>query len=123
MDFVRKYNTSVCDLNFREDFLVYRRDVDTVLEKETGGNKSSIADTYDRGRKLTKGKRYNDKGKNPPKGTFPIQNFKSMRVNNCAEDEKADNDGIPEEDWGYYQYQGGHLLSQVCNAEQVPQWN
>ena len=43
------------------------------------------AETYDLTRKPTKGKRYYDKGRNGPRGTFLNRYNRDRRVNNCAE--------------------------------------
>ena len=44
-------------------------------------------------------------------------NFRHTGLNRWGEDGEADNDENPEDDWGYYQYQGSRSLSQVYNAE------
>ena len=40
-----------------------------------------------------------------------------MGINNCAEDEEADNDNNANGDWDYDHYQWNRPLSQVVNAE------
>ena len=74
-------------------------------------------ETYDRTRKPTDGKRYNDDGGNAHIGTFPRWIFRYMGVNNCAADGEVDNDEYVESYWNYRQYQGDRPSSRAYRAE------
>ena len=70
MDFANRYNSAAAGLDFREEFLVYLRDICRVLGNEGVKHRWGNAEAYDHTRRPTKGKGYNDKGKNAHIGTY-----------------------------------------------------
>ena len=70
MDFAKKSNNSVADLDCREEVIVYPRDIYRVSGNGIRDNMRGSAETYDHDRKPKTVECYNGKGKMPPAGHF-----------------------------------------------------
>ena len=106
MEFSKRYNGSVIDLEFQDAVLVYLSVVGRFTDLEIGlNNRRGSAQTYDHTRKVAKGKGRLRKGKNDPNGTFPMCDFTYRGDNKCDEDGEVDNSENFGENWDGRQYQ------------------
>ena len=68
------------DMEFREDPLLYLRNIDRQMENEIGGQtRWGEAETNDRSRKQKKWPCYNDKGRNDMSGEFPYRSNRNYQ--------------------------------------------